>query len=70
MAGNNYTLVDIYHIPMVQRLLVCGNGNLVSDRRNVNAWWERCLSRPAVKKYIDEVPTLEAIKKRLAASKS
>jgi glutathione S-transferase len=55
MAGNKYTLVDIYHIPLVQRLFTCGNTNLVGERRNVNAWWQRCLSRPAMKSYIKEM---------------
>lgn len=70
LAGNDYSLVDIYHIPLVERLFACGDGDLISERGNVNAWWQRCLSRLAVKKYVDETPSLEDIKKRLAASKS
>jgi glutathione S-transferase len=70
LAGNDYSLVDIYHIPVVERLFACGDGDLIRERANVNAWWQRCLSRPAVKKYMDEMPSFEDIKKKLAASKN
>ncbi len=68
-AGDVFSLVDIYHIPLVERLFQCGDGDLVTERKNVNVWWERCLSRPAVKKYVDETPSLEDIKLKMAASK-
>lgn len=68
-AGDDYSLVDIYHIPLIVRLFACGDGDLVTGRKNVNAWWERCLSRPAVKKYVDETPKLEDIKLKMAALK-
>ncbi|KAJ8116158.1 hypothetical protein OPT61_g2349 [Boeremia exigua] len=48
MAGSNFTLVDIFYIPLVQRLFACGYGELVSSRTAVNAWWGRCMSRPAI----------------------
>lgn len=70
LAGNDYSLVDIYHIPVVERLFACGDGDLIRERGNVNAWWQRCLSRPAVKKYMDEMPSFEDIKKKLATSKN
>ena len=67
LAGNDYSLVDIYHIPLVERLFSCGDGDLISKKANVNAWWQRCLSRSVVKKYVDETPSLQDIKRRLAA---
>ncbi|RAO66448.1 uncharacterized protein BHQ10_002460 [Talaromyces amestolkiae] len=48
MAGNDFTLVDIYYIPMIQRLFVCGYGDIVLSRKAVNAWWKRCVNRPAI----------------------
>lgn len=49
MAGNDFTLVDIYYIPMIQRLFVCGYGDIIVSREAVNAWWGRCVNRPAIK---------------------
>ncbi|CAF3518256.1 unnamed protein product [Fusarium graminearum] len=50
MAGNEFTLVDIYYVPLVQRLFVCGFGNAITERPAVSAWWERISTRPAVQK--------------------
>lgn len=49
MAGDNFSLVDIYYIPLVQRLFMLGYSDMISGRQNVAAWWERCVSRPAIK---------------------
>ena len=48
MAGNYFTLVDIYYIPLIQRLFASGYGDVVTSRTAVNAWWERCITRPAI----------------------
>lgn len=48
MAGNNFTLVDIYYIPLVQRLFACGYGDVIISRKAVSAWWDRCVNRPAI----------------------
>lgn len=47
MAGNNFTLVDIYYIPLIQRLLACGYGDPIFGREAVSAWWNRCVNRPS-----------------------
>lgn len=52
MAGNEFTLVDIYYIPLILRLFACGCENVVTSRKVVSAWWERCMSRPAIKRMI------------------
>ncbi|RGP71772.1 glutathione s-transferase domain-containing [Fusarium sporotrichioides] len=52
MAGNKFTLVDIYYLPLVQRLFVCGFGNVITERPAVKAWWERISTRPAVQKVM------------------
>lgn len=48
MAGNNFTLVDIYYIPLIRRLFVCGYGDVILSRKAVSAWWDRCVNRPAI----------------------
>lgn len=48
MAGKNFTLADIYYIPLIQRLFVCGYGDVILSRKAVNAWWNRCVNRPAI----------------------
>jgi glutathione S-transferase len=49
MAGDEFTLVDIYYIPLIQRLFACGYGDVVASREAVSAWWTRCINRPAIK---------------------
>jgi glutathione S-transferase len=69
MAGGEFSLVDVWYLVMVERLRGCGEGELISERKNLSAWWERCLGRPAVEKFLGELLSLEDIKKRLAAAK-
>lgn len=52
MAGNDFTLVDIYYIPLIQRLFACGYGDVVVSRKAVSAWWERCVNRPAIQRML------------------
>jgi glutathione S-transferase len=52
MAGNDFTLVDIYYIPLIQRLFACGYGDVIVSRKAVSAWWDRCLNRPAIQKML------------------
>lgn len=48
IAGNDFTLVDIYYVPLVQRLFACGYGDIIVSREAVSAWWGRCVNRPAI----------------------
>jgi glutathione S-transferase len=52
MAGNDFTLVDIYYIPLIQRLFACGYGNIIVSRKAVSAWWNRCINRPAIQSML------------------
>ena len=52
MAGNDFTLVDIYYIPLIQRLFACGYGDIIVSRKAVSAWWDRCVNRPAIKRML------------------
>ena len=52
MAGDDFTLVDIYYIPLIQRLFACGYGDIMANRKAVSAWWERCMNRPAIQNMV------------------
>jgi glutathione S-transferase len=52
MAGKDFTLADIYYIPLIQRLLVCGYEDVISSRKSVWAWWSRCIDRPAIQSVL------------------
>lgn len=52
MAGDKFTLVDLYYIPLIQRLFTCGYGNIILSRKAVSAWWDRCVTRPAIQKVL------------------
>ncbi len=52
MAGNNFTLVDIWYIPLIQRLFACGYGDIIVNRKAVSAWWDRCMNRPAIQRMV------------------
>jgi glutathione S-transferase len=52
MAGNDFTLVDIYYIPLIQRLFACGYGDIIISREAVSAWWDRCMNRPAIQRML------------------
>ncbi|CAN9242704.1 unnamed protein product [Alternaria sp. RS040] len=52
MAGNDFSLADINYIPLMQRLFVCGYGDVIRSRKAVRAWWDRCVTRPAIQKML------------------
>lgn len=52
MAGSKFTLVDIYYIPLIQRLLACGYGDVIVSRKAVSAWWDRCVNRPSIQNLL------------------
>ena len=52
MAGNDFTLADINYIPLVQRLFACGYGDVILSRKSVSAWWDRCVTRPAIQRLL------------------
>ena len=52
MAGNNFTLIDIYYIPLIQRLFASGSGDIITSRKAVSAWWDRCVNRPAIERLL------------------
>ena len=52
MAGDKFTLADINYIPLIERLFVVGYGDVILNRKAVNAWWDRCVNRPAISKML------------------
>jgi glutathione S-transferase len=52
MAGKDFTLADIYYIPLIQRLFACGYGDIILSRKAVSAWWDSCMTRPAIQKML------------------
>ncbi|EQB48606.1 hypothetical protein CGLO_12143 [Colletotrichum gloeosporioides Cg-14] len=52
MAGKDFTLVDIYYVPLIQRLFVCGYADLILGRKAVSAWWNRVVNRPAIQQIL------------------
>lgn len=52
MAGKDFTLIDIYYIPLIKRLFACGYGDVILSHKAVSAWWDRCINRPAIQKLL------------------
>ncbi|KAF9879172.1 glutathione S-transferase domain-containing protein [Colletotrichum karsti] len=52
MGGKDFTLVDIYYIPTIQRLFACGYADIILSRKAVSAWWDRIVNRPAIQKLL------------------
>ena len=52
MAGNEFTLADIYYIPLIQRLSACGYGDIILGRKTVSGWWDRVTNRPAIQQLL------------------
>jgi glutathione S-transferase len=51
LAGDKFTLADLSHLPGIEHLIEGAKlGHLISERKNVNDWWEKISSRPAWKK--------------------
>lgn len=52
MAGPEFTLIDIFYIPLIRRLFACEYEEVVLSHKAVSAWWDRCINRPAVQKLL------------------
>lgn len=53
LAGDAFTLADLSHLPGIRYLVEEAKmGHLVTERKNVNAWWETISNRPAWKKLM------------------
>ncbi|KAE8021903.1 hypothetical protein FH972_007752 [Carpinus fangiana] len=53
LAGETFSLADLSHLPGIRYLMnEAKMGHLVTQRKNVNAWWEDISNRPAWKKLM------------------
>ncbi len=55
IAGDNYTIADISHIPYAYCFLKCGYKSVLKARPNVYAWLKRIMLRPAVKLVLEKM---------------
>lgn len=49
-VGNTFSLADICYLPYVEYLFASQQGDLITSRRNLAAWWGRASERPSWKK--------------------
>lgn len=49
MAGDKFSLIDIFYMPYTWKLFEAGSGALIESRPNVKAWWERVSARESWK---------------------
>lgn len=52
LAGNQFSLADITYMPYLQYLVAGGQGDLITSRPNVSAWWTRNSTRPTWQKIV------------------
>jgi glutathione S-transferase len=45
LAGEKFTLADLFHLPYGAWLAKIGEGDLIESRPNVKQWWDRITSR-------------------------
>jgi glutathione S-transferase len=50
MAGDEFSLVDIFYLPYTAKLYQIGLGGLIDEQPNVKAWWETVSNRESWKK--------------------
>ncbi|MQM08475.1 hypothetical protein Taro_041332 [Colocasia esculenta] len=53
LAGSEFTLADLAHIPATRRLEDAGFACMFANRKHLNAWWEDISSRPSLKKLVN-----------------
>jgi glutathione S-transferase len=51
-GNKTFSLADISWMPYVQYLFACEQGDLITSRPGVKAWWERVSARPSWKKVV------------------
>ena len=59
IAGDEFSIADISHIPYTNLLLKCGYKSLYKDRPNVYRWLKRIIKRDSVQYIINQTPDVE-----------
>lgn len=54
LVGNQFTLADITYMPYVQYLFASECGDLITQRKSMNAWWNRVSTRPTWQQVISK----------------
>uniref|UniRef100_A0A1J3GZF1 glutathione transferase n=1 Tax=Noccaea caerulescens TaxID=107243 RepID=A0A1J3GZF1_NOCCA len=52
LAGEEFTLADLTHMPAMGYLMKTDINQMVKARKNMNRWWEEVTARPAWKKLM------------------
>ncbi|KAL3647996.1 hypothetical protein CASFOL_008964 [Castilleja foliolosa] len=55
LGGEEYSLVDLHHVPIVNNLMKTKVKALFEKRPHVSAWAESILARPAWQKVLDDI---------------
>lgn len=50
MGGEKFSLIDIFYMPLTRLLFKAGNGDLIENLPNVNAWWQKVSTRESWQK--------------------
>ncbi|URE14067.1 glutathione s-transferase [Musa troglodytarum] len=68
LAGDEFTLADLSHLPNTHYLVNSGQWNhLFNSRKNVQRWWEKISNRPSWTKVVEMLNKVETPKKSSAA---
>lgn len=52
LAGEEFTMADLTHMPAMGHLMSTDVNQMVKARVNMNRWWEEITARPAWKKLM------------------
>jgi glutathione S-transferase len=63
MARKEFSLVDIYYIPLIHRMLDCGLEEVMmgDGKEEIKKWWRRCLQREKVNEWVKNAVTREMV---------
>jgi len=61
LAGNEFSLVDIFPMPYLQLLFLTPEKSLIESRPHVSAWWKRISTRPTWKKLLTQSEFLKKV---------
>ncbi|XP_074565353.1 glutathione S-transferase-like [Curcuma longa] len=53
LAGDEFSLADLSHLPNAHFINAGGKGEMFESRKNVARWWEEISARPAWKKTVE-----------------
>ena len=53
LAGDEFSLADLSHLPNTQYLVTTEKGEIFTSRKNVSRWWGEISGRDSWKKVVD-----------------